>query len=362
MGENDSSSVTKSLKKAKEEKKNVVIAFDTAPVEGVYEIQFSTEEAFGFSFKGNRITAITPDSQAARLDVKVDWLILSIDGEKQENDSESVTKSLKKAIEKKKNIEIVFDTEPTEKILQIEFSTEEDFGFSFKGNRIDDITADSQASRLDVKVDWRILSIDVEEQENDTESIRNSLTKVKEEKKNVVIAFDTVPIEKIYVIQFSTEEDFGFSFNGNRITAITPDSQASRLDVQVDWNIFSIDGEKQEKDSESVTKYLTKVKEEKKEIVIAFYIPPEEVVFEADFSTEEDFGFSLKGSRITGITTNSQAARLKIQVNWQILSIDGEKQENDNKSITKCLKKVKGEKKNVMIAFDTTPIEKKKRR
>merc|ERR1712130_166889 len=279
-------------------------------------------------------------------------------------DSESVTKYLTKVKEEKKNFVIAFDAAARiEEIVEIEFSTEQSYGFSFKGNRITAITPDSQASRFDVQVDWYIFSIDGENQENDSESVTKYLMKAKEEKKNVVIAFDTVaPMVEMYEIPFSTEEDFGFSFEGNRITAITPDSQAARLDVKVDWCILSIDREKQENDQESITKCLEKAKEEKKEIVIAFYIPPEEVVFEADFSTEEDFGFSFKGIRITGITTNSQAARLKIQVNWQILSIDGEKQENDNKSITKCLKKVKGEKKNVMIAFDTTPIEKKKRR
>jgi len=75
------------------------------------EITFETDEKYGFSFEGNRITDIPSDSQAQAKGVKVGWRILSIGGEVQTDDNENVRENLEKAWkETGKEVVIAFDT------------------------------------------------------------------------------------------------------------------------------------------------------------------------------------------------------------------------------------------------------------
>merc|ERR1712228_116452 len=53
---------------------------------------------------------------------------------------------------------------------------------------------------------------------------------------------------------------------------------------------------------------------------------------------KKNLGIRYDGSLITGVENGTQAQRLGVLVGWRILSIQGQKQENDSSAIMNCIK------------------------
>lgn len=148
------------------------------------EITF-TPKLFGFKWVSNIITFVNPGEQADRAGLQIGWRIFSVNGEVCGDIASNIREMINASKAKGKNTVIVFiQGQAIKKVF-----APRKIGFAWKGNRVTDVVADSQASEAGVKIGWCILMVNAKIQKKDGTDIQSSILETFNQGKDTEIIF-----------------------------------------------------------------------------------------------------------------------------------------------------------------------------
>lgn len=130
--------------------------------------------AIGITYKGNTITSVRPFSQASVTGVKVSWKILTVNGQKMDNDSTNIQAAIGGTSSRDKMTEILFSSIMSN-IKKVSFFTAQPIGINYKGNRITEVLSSSQAYVAGVLKDWIIIDVNNKTMLNNSTKIQESI-------------------------------------------------------------------------------------------------------------------------------------------------------------------------------------------
>merc|ERR1712038_2177181 len=128
-------------------------------------------------------------------------------------------------------------------------------GISYKGNRITEVFPLSQAAKAGVYAGWRIISINGNDQPDETNVVVQSMLEAQKGKKIEVVFLS---LQK-HTITFQPEP-FGIKYEGRIITDIVPNTQGSKAGIDVGWYIISVNGEEQPHKTDAILQAINQTK------------------------------------------------------------------------------------------------------
>lgn len=176
----------------------------------------------------------------------------------------------KRQVEKKKRKAELERLRQIEKAKEIVLSFEpKRFGLLFQDNMIEDVEEGTQAAKLGVKIGFKIVAVNGDEELDDVESILEAIGKTYCANKQTSVTFRA---EKLHKIEFEPGQ-FGMQFQGNRVKKVCSSTQADAKGVQVGSVILSVNGKKQPSNTYTILEAIETSNNANQATTVTFCLP-----------------------------------------------------------------------------------------